>query len=135
MSVACAPASLVPRSVAIIGSAGRYMSMANGPTAVSSPSTIALLANDGFITAILGERAPERGFSRAFLCRASGSYMGSCCVATSVEPCAEQSAGPLVLHGMDAADTYEIVRHPEGWAIRHRDELKGPYATKQAAFE
>ena len=36
---------------------------------------------------------------------------------------------------MDVTDTYEIVRHPEGWAVRHRDELTGPYETKQAAFE
>jgi hypothetical protein len=36
---------------------------------------------------------------------------------------------------MDMTDTYEIVRHPEGWAVKHRDELKGPYETKQAAFE
>src|SRR4051812_40885206 len=49
MRVACAPDSVVCRSAAIVGNAGRYMSMANGPTAVSSPSTIALLAKDVFI--------------------------------------------------------------------------------------
>src|SRR3954468_9199184 len=52
MRVACAPDSVVCRSAAIAGKAGRYMSMANGPTAVSSPSTIALLAKDAFIVEI-----------------------------------------------------------------------------------
>src|SRR4029079_12049035 len=41
-----------------MGSAGRYMSMANGPTAVRSPSTIALLAKDGFIFAVAFARSP-----------------------------------------------------------------------------
>ena len=36
---------------------------------------------------------------------------------------------------LSISDTYEIVRHFEGWAVRHRDELTGPYETKQAAFE
>jgi hypothetical protein len=36
---------------------------------------------------------------------------------------------------MNDADTYEIVPHPEGWAVKHNGELNGPYETKQAAFE
>jgi hypothetical protein len=40
------------------GSAGKYMSIAKGPTAVRSPSTIALLAND-WIMAELSERSPD----------------------------------------------------------------------------
>jgi hypothetical protein len=36
---------------------------------------------------------------------------------------------------MNEWDTYEVVPHPEGWAVRHNDELAGPYETKQAAFE
>jgi hypothetical protein len=33
------------------------------------------------------------------------------------------------------SDTFEIVPHPEGWAVRHNREVTGPYETKQAAFE
>ena len=66
------------------------------------------------------------------------SYTGDCCVATRVPVSAEHSRDSLVLHAMDTLSTtatYEIVRHSEGWAVRHRDELTGPYETKQAAFE
>ena len=31
--------------------------------------------------------------------------------------------------------TYEIVRQPDGWAIKHDGEITGHYETKQAAFE
>ena len=41
ISVICVAAVDAPRSAAIVGSAGRYMSIANGPTADSRPSTIA----------------------------------------------------------------------------------------------
>ena len=37
--VACAAASVVARSAVRLGSAGRYMSMVSGPSAVSEPST------------------------------------------------------------------------------------------------
>ena len=36
---------------------------------------------------------------------------------------------------MRDAETYEIVPHPEGWAVKHEGELSQAYATKQAAFE
>src|ERR1700676_5181023 len=42
VSVICVAAVVACRSAAIDGNAGRYMSMANGPTADSSPSTMAL---------------------------------------------------------------------------------------------
>src|SRR4030081_1680368 len=42
VSVICVVAVVACRSAAIDGNAGRYMSMANGPTADSSPSTMAL---------------------------------------------------------------------------------------------
>src|SRR3981189_2800837 len=48
VSVICVAAVVACRSDAIDGNAGRYMSMANGPTADSSPSTMALrLEEDG----------------------------------------------------------------------------------------
>jgi hypothetical protein len=31
--------------------------------------------------------------------------------------------------------SFEIVPHPEGWAVKHQDGIAGPYLTKQAAFE
>jgi len=39
VSVNCTVAEDVSRSVLIVGSAGRYMSMVNGPSAMSAPST------------------------------------------------------------------------------------------------
>src|ERR1700716_3654202 len=42
VSVICVAAVVACRSAAIDGNAGRYMSMANGPMADSSPSTMAL---------------------------------------------------------------------------------------------
>ena len=43
-SVICVAAVDALRSAAMVGSAGRYMSIANGPTADSKPSTIAFFA-------------------------------------------------------------------------------------------
>src|SRR3954468_23305472 len=45
--LASAPSGLAPRLAATLGSDGRYMSIAKGPIAVSSPRTIALRANEG----------------------------------------------------------------------------------------
>jgi hypothetical protein len=36
---------------------------------------------------------------------------------------------------MEKWDTYEVVPHPDGWAVKHKDEMAGPYQTKLAAFE
>jgi hypothetical protein len=36
---------------------------------------------------------------------------------------------------MNDAQTFEIVPHAKGWAVKHREEVSGPYLTKQAAFE
>ncbi len=44
ISVACVAGTEALRSEAIVGSAGRYISIANGPTAQSKPRMIAFFA-------------------------------------------------------------------------------------------
>src|SRR5690349_6165362 len=62
ISVACVAGIEACRSDAMVGSAGRYMSIANGPTAQSRPRTMAFFAkvesigNSGF----LNEARPDR---------------------------------------------------------------------------
>jgi hypothetical protein len=50
VSVACVAATEVESSAAMVGIAGRYMSMAKGPTAESSPSTSAERKREGCMT-------------------------------------------------------------------------------------
>src|SRR5260370_41214326 len=52
ISVICVDAVEALRLAAIVGSAGRYMSIAKGPTAVSRPRTIAFLAKDDSLMTI-----------------------------------------------------------------------------------
>ena len=57
ISVICVAAVEALRSAAIVGNAGKYMSMAKGPTATIRPRVMAFLRKSDFMTGSLPARA------------------------------------------------------------------------------